>query len=470
MLIYILILVLSTTFAGHTKEEWKSRTIYQILTDRFSRSNNDKTPCYNLGRYCGGTWKGITNNLNYIEELGFDAIWITPLLDNTPDGYHGYWARDWEKLNDHFGDENSLLELIDECHKRDIWVMIDVVANHVGPVGQDYSSINPFNSQSHYHDPCDIEQSDFDNNQWRVENCRLSSLPDLNHENPFVKEYLLKWIKDVVNKYKLDGIRIDTGAHTPRGFWKEYTKSAGVFTMGEIFNPRMDFLKTYIGPFDTILNYPLFFAVRDFFRRSSTGNLWISYTQIEQTFGNELDYMGIFTNNHDNPRLKHYVSESVSRAAIGFSLIAKGIPIFYYGDEQDFGGENDPNNREPIWANLDTSTYTYKFIKTLNKFRKEMKIWEKGYKQIMYEPSLYVIQRDNIIAAFSNTEEPQSKEVCNVEYPDGTKLCNYLISKDCVTVMHRRFYLNLGSNEMVKLYVRKVENTAIPTVAMSLQP
>ena len=77
--------------------------------------------------------------------MGFDAIWISPVVDNTDNGFHGYWARDWNKINDHFGGDAGLKRLIKAAHDMDIWVMVDVVANHVGPIGFDYSSIKPFN-------------------------------------------------------------------------------------------------------------------------------------------------------------------------------------------------------------------------------------------------------------------------------------------------------------------------------------
>lgn len=76
--------------------------------------------------------------------MGFDAIWISPVIDNVDypeigmDGYHGYWAGNWEKINHHFGSEQDLKDMVKACHDRGIWVMVDVVANHVGPVGTDY--------------------------------------------------------------------------------------------------------------------------------------------------------------------------------------------------------------------------------------------------------------------------------------------------------------------------------------------
>lgn len=91
---------------------WKSKAVYQVLTDRFAKDQSDTNACWNLGNYCGGTWNGIKNNLDYIAGMGFDAIWITPVVDNIDGGYHGYWARNWEKTNDHFGSEQDLIDLV----------------------------------------------------------------------------------------------------------------------------------------------------------------------------------------------------------------------------------------------------------------------------------------------------------------------------------------------------------------------
>lgn len=65
--------------------------------------------------------------------MGFDAIWISPVVDNYEKGYHGYWARNIYKINSRFGSRDDLKKLVQACHSRDIWVMVDVVANHVYP-------------------------------------------------------------------------------------------------------------------------------------------------------------------------------------------------------------------------------------------------------------------------------------------------------------------------------------------------
>ena len=106
--------------------------------------------------YLGGSWNAMAEKLDYIQGMGFDAIWISPVIDNVEGGYHGYWAKNWEKVNSHFGSEQDLKNLVEAAHAKNIWVMVDVVANHVGPVGNDFSQIYPLNQAYHYHDNCDI--------------------------------------------------------------------------------------------------------------------------------------------------------------------------------------------------------------------------------------------------------------------------------------------------------------------------
>jgi alpha-amylase len=88
--------------------------------------------------------------------MGFDAIWISPVVDNYANGYHGYWAQNWEEVNNHFGSEQDLIDLVKACQARGIAVMVDVVANHSAPIGDDFSKIYPLNQSYHYHQDCQI--------------------------------------------------------------------------------------------------------------------------------------------------------------------------------------------------------------------------------------------------------------------------------------------------------------------------
>lgn len=139
--------------------EWKSRTIYQILTDRFAAPNS-LTSCKDLSNYCGGNYQSLVDHLDYIEGMGFDAIWISPFLLNKGSDYHGYAFLDLYQINPHFGTEADLKKFISTAHARGIWVMLDVVGNHVAPVDLDFSQINPFNESQYYHTKCQIEDWD----------------------------------------------------------------------------------------------------------------------------------------------------------------------------------------------------------------------------------------------------------------------------------------------------------------------
>lgn len=103
--ILVFVSLISLFAETRSASEWKSRTIYQVLTDRFARNDGSKPDCSNLGNYCGGGYKGLKNNLDYIQGMGFDAIWISPIIDNYNGGYHGYWGRDLYSLNKNFGTE-----------------------------------------------------------------------------------------------------------------------------------------------------------------------------------------------------------------------------------------------------------------------------------------------------------------------------------------------------------------------------
>ena len=115
--------------SAHTAEEWKSRTIYQLLTDRYARDPNNTARCTDAD-YCGGNFRYLRLNLDYIQALGCDAIWISPVVTNAPRGFHGYWATNIYEINPHWGTPEDFKALSAELHKRDMWLMVDVVGQH----------------------------------------------------------------------------------------------------------------------------------------------------------------------------------------------------------------------------------------------------------------------------------------------------------------------------------------------------
>lgn len=120
-----------------TPAQWRSQSIYQVMTDRFSRTDGSTTAPCDVNDYCGGTWKGLINRLDYIQSMGFSAVWISPVVQNvqglTADGssYHGYWANDIYSLNSKYGTAADLLALSNALHQRGMYLMVDIVVNHM---------------------------------------------------------------------------------------------------------------------------------------------------------------------------------------------------------------------------------------------------------------------------------------------------------------------------------------------------
>ena len=441
-----ILFLLSTSISGKSKEEWKSRSIYQILTDRFARTSD--TGYCNYSQYCGGNYQGIINKLDYIKGMGFDAIWISPIVENTEGSYHGYHLTNLYNLNYHFGSEDDFKALITACHNKDIWVMVDVVANHVGPIGTDYSKITPFNLAEHYHDYCDINDW---TNQWQIENCRLSGLPDLKQENDWVTQQLLNWISDLISKYNIDGIRIDTIMEVPKWFWDKFRSSAGVFQIGEAFNGDIGYVSDYQHHLDSVFNYPLYYTIESSFCGS--------FYNLEGYWFNSRpkypapEYTATFVENHDNPRFLNRCNDRGKFTnAVVFSLLWEGVPVFYYGGEQYYSGGADPNNREPLWDNYNTGTELYRILGIVNALRKSVSIWNLNIVQRYADDNFYAFTRGNILACFSNTNSLQ-RTITYHEFAEGTKLCNVLYNGDCVSVSGGSININMG--DYPKVYVKQ---------------
>jgi len=449
----LIALCISGLALGADKNAWKSRTVYQILTDRFWRSNGDTRSGCNLGQYCGGDFDGITQQLQYVKDLGFDAIWISPVVDNIEGGYHGYWYRNLEKINYHFGDEASLKRLVSTAHSMGIWVMVDVVANHVGPVGFDFNQIYPFNRDYHYHAACDINDW---NNQWQVENCRLCGLPDLNQADPFVRSYLKDWIRNQIQKFGFDGIRIDTVPEVEKSFWTEYTQSAGVFSIGEILNGNDGYVGSYQNHMDSTLNYGMYYTIKSVFAHGGSMRQIADRWASNYRSFNDVDALGLFVDNHDNPRFLNSNGDwRVFKSALAFSLTARGIPIFYYGSEQGFAGGNDPANREPLWNNMDRNHEIFRMVAAINKARRIQGANTAPFFEKWVDDNIYAFTRGRFFVGLTNrVSGAYTADIPNTGFNDGQVLCNIFFSGDCITIKNGKLGLYLGNGE-VKIMIPK---------------
>ena len=446
--IIINILLSLSQSAHHSKEEWKSRTIYELLTDRFARTGGDYRVGCDLSNYCGGTFQGIQQHLDYIVGMGFNAIWISPIVKNKDGSYHGYHAIDLYQINPHFGSANDLKELIKACHKKDIWVVLDAVPNHMAP---DFSipSMNPFNRDEYYHDNCDITD---ENNQQQRENCRLFGLPDLKQEHQFVREKYLEWIKDIIEEYDFDGVRYADVPYVPKWFWKEFSEAANTYTFGVVSSSNPTYIADYQQYMDGVGNYPLFYAIKDSFCGGSMSKLeWYLFNQ--HTAYLNPKYNVNWADNHDNPRFLNWCNDKrLFRNALIFYFFYEGIPTFYYGDEQYFNGGNDPNNRENMFGFHDTQSEVYKMMKIANDVRRNYKVYAQDFVQRYADNYFYAYTRGNVLIAVSNVMSLQ-RSISYHLYSEGDKLCNKLKDGDCVTVTGGVIYINMEGEP--KIYVKE---------------
>eukprot|EP00042_Codosiga_hollandica_P008824 m.20279 g.20279 ORF g.20279 m.20279 type:complete len:487 (+) comp31882_c0_seq1:94-1554(+) len=459
ILLALALVVCAHQALGHSAAEWKYRSIYQLLTDRFAQpvAGGGTGVCENLSDYCGGTFQGVINQLDYIVGLGFNAIWISPMVLNTPQGYHGYWAQDIYSVNPNFGSEQDLQNLVQACHAKGIWVMLDVVANHMGNQDNinDFSAFVPFNDSSHYHPYCQIQDW---TNQQQVEFCRLANLPDLMQENSYVADTLTAWISSVISTYGFDGIRIDTVPEVPPWFWTQYNASAGVFTIGEVDNGDVQYVAEYQPPLDATLNYPFFYTITQVYAQHQSMYDIRTQIQAEDSAFHDVTVLGLFADNHDNPRFLNVNSDwNLLSNALAYVLFAQGIPIVYYGSEQAFNGGNDPYCRENLWqSNFNVNHPLYLYISHLNSFRNAQinSIVPSQHIERYCDDTFYAWSRDMVFIATSNIGSGQatSRTITYHPYSDGTVLIDMLDSTITYTVQNGQFPVNIQNGEPQLLF------------------
>ena len=363
--------------------QWKTRSIYQVLTDRYARTDGSITAACDAGYlgYCGGTWAGITSKLDYIQGMGFDAIWISPVVEQVSDparAYHGYSAQNIYALNPHFGTENDLKALVSALHARGMYLMVDVVPNHFAFDGTaettNYSTFYPFNDRSYFHDICFI--TDW-TNVTQIQRCWLGGdinpLPDMRTEDTNVRTMWNDWIKGFVSNYSLDGIRVDTAQNIEHEFFPGFGKAAGVFTLGEVASYYTQYQCEYQKYMDGVLGYAAYYTSHKFFNDTTATPYNLIYDLINTTsVCKDPSLIGEFSENHDKPRFASYTQDkSLAKNMIAYTMLKDGIPIIYQGQEQHYRGGEDPYNREPLWfSGYNVQAELYTFVKQMNAIRK----------------------------------------------------------------------------------------------------
>jgi glycosidase len=391
--------------------DWREEFIYHVLVDRFhddverhpvNHSNRSKGGgnLTELRTFCGGTLKGITSHLDYIQGLGCTAIWLSPLFENNPDAYHGYAVQNFLDIDPHFGRKEDLVDLVDAAHKRGMRIFLDIVLNHSGDNWDYEDDLSPkYFLRKKYNFgrwkmpnrpvPIELRNPDYYNRMGQIQNWEdstesqygdISNFKDFRNDDSQqgleVQDILLKvycyWIKET----DIDGFRLDAVKHihplTVARFCtriREYTKLLGkhqFFIFGEVAlweesqcDPYLTAIcseengsKEIFFGLDAVLDFFLEFSLLNFAKGTeSPRKILQRYERLHRNLmerGKLGNYLVTFIDNHDQlysleskQRFAADASDKQVIAAIGFILCAIGIPCIYYGTEQGFSGKSD---------------------------------------------------------------------------------------------------------------------------------
>ena len=374
--------------------DWDEAVVYFMMTDRFfdgNESNNTAsgTDTYgdNPGLYHGGDFAGVTAKLDYLQDLGVNTIWLTPIVKNiagvtvTDDGkedvpynaaYHGYWASDFTKLNPTMGTTEEFKTMISEAHKRGMRIMVDIVVNHAG-----------YGTESTFADMLrDKSVSEGDIKSWQ------SGLPDFASEKADVTAKLVEWQTSWMKDYGVDYFRVDTVKHVDSTTWAALKNSTT-----EV-NPSFKMIGEYYGAGyasnGSTLGSGQMDADLDFdFNDQATSFVSGNISSVEKFLSarnsalNNAYMTGQFLSSHDEDGFKaslmngkKYTEDEATSAALvaaTLQLTAKGIPVIYYGEEVGLSGLNNypyqTNRYDMDFSKATKDNVTYQHYKNLLSIR-----------------------------------------------------------------------------------------------------
>lgn len=387
ILVIVIIFQLQVSAGNNLVPIGREDIIYFALTDRFydgDPTNNQNVRKKDLGAYHGGDFQGLIAKLDYLKEMGFTALWISPVVANQIRGYHGYWTIDFYRTNENFGSIEKLKELVTTAHAKGIKVIFDLVVNHVSPV-------HPWVGDPKYDDW--FHQRGAINNwndQQEIEEGSLANLPDLDQSNPEVKKYLIEMAKWWIRETGIDGYRLDTVRHVAKEFWSDFAAEIkeefpNFYLIGEVWDGRAGYLAGYQkAGLDGLVDFPLYYAITDVFKNDQPASRLISIIEECHNLYPNPYLMGTFIDNHDVPRFMdqlYDLPEERLKQALAFIMTYTGIPVVYYGTEIGLDGGADPNNRRDMDWSVQSPLTDY--LKTLTGIRRSNKALTEGDFQLL---------------------------------------------------------------------------------------
>lgn len=449
----------------------KQDLCYQIVTDRFAdgdttNNNPSKSPGLydstktNWKEYWGGDFAGIQQKLTYLKNMGVTSIWISPHVDNvdvpvtysgvTNTGYHGYWARDFKKTEEHFGSLADFDALIAAAHTNGMKVIMDWAPNHTSPAsssdptfaengalydngtlvakyGSDPSGMFHHNGGISNYD--DLYQDQYHN---------LADLADLEQQNSTVDGIAKNDAKYWMNR-GVDGIRMDAVKHMTSGWQKSFadtmqankdTTLFGEWYLGSQSDPTYaDNVRFANTSGISVLDFYMNIAMRSAF--ASGGSMAALDAAVAKT-GADYKYkenLVTFLDNHDMSRfLTVNNNNSLLQQALAFMLTIRGTPCMNYGTEQylhnDTSGGGDPYNR-PMMSGFSTTTTAYQEIALLSALRQSNPALAYGTHQERWiNNDVYVYERrfgsDVVLTAINKGTSAYSISSLNSALPAGT--------------------------------------------------
>lgn len=508
-----------------TTEDWRDEIIYFLMTDRFCDGDSSNNGSFynknNVNYYHGGDLQGIMDQVDYLRHLGITSIWITPPVENVwrdphyseYTGYHGYWARDFSKLDPHLGSDTEFYRsFINTMHQNGLLVIQDIVVNHLGPLAAYNSGWTPTFSTSGYartfaqtlnstnaktYNYTIPTQAPFNqltsfNNYGQINNYDdptqlvkgdLSDLPDLNTENMAVKAELInaysKWAGLGVN-----GFRIDTVRHVESAFWDDFCPQIrnaatdnNFLQFGEVWIGHHPTLANYVNSssgLDSVLNYDLYYVMRTVFGNVADAYHTNATNELTQELARRNSYnkasaqnlLVNFIDNHDNNRFLTDANQSLDRMwlALTYLMTTKGIPCIYYNTENNILGDTNTGRKD--LANFQTTNKrTFALIQALTKIRQENSALRRGELEVLKDSSSAGIfafvrstgnQDENVFVLLNTSGATITETVCLKEYAfEGAILTNILYSEfghtDSLTVTNDNINVTIPAYSM-KIY------------------
>ncbi|WP_067730789.1 glycoside hydrolase family 13 protein [Oceanobacillus damuensis] len=457
---------------------WVRDTLwYQIFPERFANGNTKNDPKEALPwgstepsptNFFGGDVEGVIDHLDYLIDLGINGIYFTPIFKAHSN--HKYDTIDYMEIDPQFGSKETFRQLVDECHKRGIRIMLDAVFNHSGYYFPPFQDVLEKQQESRYKDwfhiwdfPVITEpKPNYDTFGF------VGSMPKLNTENPEVKKYLLDVARYWTSEFDIDGWRLDVANEVDHQFWRDFRKEvkaikSDVYVLGEIWHDSMPWL---LGDqFDAVMNYPFTIAALDYLAKDKINAEAFAnqITSVLSSYPENVNEVAFnLLGSHDTARVLTVCDNNKQRAKLLYllQLSFKGTPCIYYGDEIGMTGENDPGCRKcMVWDKDKQDSNLKSFIKKLIHLRNSepafgndgtFQIVESSaetnhliYSKTYHEEKIYII---------INPGETSIKAAVKVDFPDKT--VKDLWNDSTLIPTGKSLIIETGSNDfsMIKVY------------------